>query len=104
RAFELLLKAAILNRGGRIRDPGKNETFGHDRCVRICLSDKTLKCLTAEQAVTIQIINSLRDAAQHYMVQVSEQQLYLYAQAGVTLYADLLTSVFNRALKDEIPE
>lgn len=104
RAFELLLKAAILNRGRRIRDPGKSETFGHDRCVRVCLSDKTVKCLTGEQAVTIQIINSLRDAAQHYMVQVSEQQLYLYAQAGVTLYADLLKSAFGSTLAEHLPE
>jgi hypothetical protein len=60
--------------------------------------------LTNEQALTIQIINSLRDAAQHYLLEVSEQQLYLYAQAGVTLYAELLKSVFNRLLRDYVPE
>lgn len=104
RAFELLLKAAIVHKGGRIREPGNAETFGHDKCVRVCLSDKKVQCLVPEQAVTIQIINSLRDAAQHYMVQVSEQQLYLYAQAGLTLYADLLRSVFNASLADHLPD
>jgi hypothetical protein len=104
RAFELLLKAAILHKGGRIRDPGVKETFGHDRCVRVCLSDKKVQCLSDEQALTIQVINSLRDAAQHYMLHVSEQQLYVYAQAGVTLFADLLKSTFGLALADHVPE
>src|SRR5688500_12796686 len=74
RAFELLLKAAILHKGGRIREPGGKETIGHDKCVRVCLSEKRTQCLTPEQALTIQIVNSLRDAAQHYMLEVSEQQ------------------------------
>lgn len=104
RAFELLLKAAILHKGGRIREPGEKETFGHDRCVRVCLSDKRTQCLTEEQALTIQVINSLRDAAQHYMLHVSEQQLYLYAQAGVTLFSDLLVSVFDTTLDAHVPQ
>lgn len=29
-AFEMLLKAAILHRGGRIREPRKRETIGFD--------------------------------------------------------------------------
>jgi hypothetical protein len=104
RAFELLLKAAIVHRGGRIREPGESETYGHDKCVRVCLSDSKFRCITAEQALTMQIVNSLRDAAQHYMLQVSEQQLYLYAQAGVTLYTDLLRSAFGRDLRDHVPQ
>lgn len=103
RAFELLLKAAILHRGGRIREPGKKETISHDKCVRVCLSDATAKCIANEQALTIQMVNSLRDAAQHYMLEVSEQQLYLYAQAGLTLYSDLLTSIFGWSLRDHVP-
>lgn len=103
RAFELLLKAAILHRGGRIRDAGDKDTYGHDRCVRVCLSDGRIRCVTEEQALTIQVINSLRDAAQHYMLDVSEQQLYVYAQAGITLYSDLLESIFAWKLRDHVP-
>ncbi|MFN7916326.1 MAG: hypothetical protein U0Q55_13380 [Vicinamibacterales bacterium] len=104
RAFELLMKAAILHRGGRIRENGQNETIGHDKCVRVCLTDEKSRCLSNEQALTIQIVNGLRDAAQHYLLEVSEQQLYLYAQAGLTLYADLLKSVFGWAINDHVPE
>ncbi len=104
RAFELVLKSAILHRGGRIREPREKETIGFDKCVRKCVSEEKVKCLTNEQALTVQIVNSLRDAAQHYMVHVSEQQLYLYAQAGVTLYGDILQSVFGQNLRDQLPD
>jgi len=101
RSFELLLKAAIRHQGGRIRDPGEKETFGHDKCVRVCLSDGATKCLNSDQALTIQVINSLRDAAQHYMLEVSEQQLYLHAQSGLTLFSDLLKDVSGSTFQIE---
>ena len=104
RAFELLLKAAIIHKGGRIREAREKDSFGHEKCLRLCLSDKKVQCLTNEQALTIQVVNSLRDAAQHYMLQVSEQQLYIYAQAGVTLYSDLLKDVFGENLREHVPD
>ena len=64
RAFELLLKAIILHKGGKIREPYEKETIGFDKCVRKCLSDSKAKCLTNEQGITLQIINSFRDSAQ----------------------------------------
>lgn len=104
RAFELLLKAFILHKGGKIRERGSSETFGFDRCVRKCVSDASTKCLSELEALTIQIINSLRDAAQHYILDVSENQLYMYAQAGITLFNDKLKEVFNQSLSDHMPE
>lgn len=103
RAFELLLKAAIIHKGGKIREPRARETIGFDKCVRKCLTDAKVACLSEEQAITVQIINSLRDAAQHYLVDVSEPQLYMYAQAGVTLYGEVQESVFGVKLRDQLP-
>ncbi|MGE0679916.1 MAG: DUF3644 domain-containing protein [Candidatus Binatia bacterium] len=103
-AFELLLKAAILHKGGKIREPYAKETIGFDKCVRKCLTDAKVKCLKEEEGLTIQIINSLRDAAQHDIVELSEQELYMYSQAGVTLYKDLLKRVFDEKLADYLPE
>lgn len=104
RAFELLLKAVIIHKGGRIREPRAKETIGFDKCVRKCISDDQLRCLTEDQAITVQIINSLRDAAQHYMLDISEQQLYLYTQAGVTLFSEILKDAFELDIKDYLPE
>jgi len=104
RAFELLMKSAIVHQGGQIRETNLKETIGFDHCVRKCLSDGTVRCLTEEEALTVQIINSLRDAAQHYMIGISERLLYLYTQAGFTLFKGLLKKVFTRNLGDEFPE
>jgi hypothetical protein len=55
--FEMLLKAAVLHQGGRIRDKRARETIGFDACVRRGLSDGAIKFLTEEQALTLQTIN-----------------------------------------------
>ncbi|HID20403.1 MAG TPA: hypothetical protein EYP28_05660 [Methanophagales archaeon] len=104
RSFELLLKAAIVHKGGHIREPRAKETIGFDKCIQKCISDADLKCLTEEEALTIQIINSLRDAAQHYIIEISEHQLYVYTQAGLTLFNKILQDVFQQTLGDYFPE
>ena len=81
-AFEMFLKAALLQRGGKIREDTAKETIGFDACVRRGLSDGRLKFLTEEQALTLQTINGLRDAAQHHLLDISEAQLYLHIQSG----------------------
>src|ERR1700730_15621701 len=102
-AFEMLLKAAILHRGGRIREPRKRETIGFDSCVRKGLSDASIRYLTEGQAITLQKINGLIDAAQHHLIDISEQQLYIHAQSGVTLFGGILQQVFKRTLLDLLP-
>lgn len=101
--FEMLLKAAILHRGGRIREKRAKETIGFDACVRRSLSDGKIKCLSEEQALVLQTINGLRDAAQHHLLKITEGQLYLHVQSGVTLFRDLLKSVFDKDLASQMP-
>ena len=102
-AFEMFLKAAIVQKGGAIREKRAKETIGFDACVRRGLSDGGVKFLTEEQALTIQSINGLRDAAQHYLLDISEAQLYVHIQSGVTLFRDLLMEVFKKELSHELP-
>lgn len=103
-SFEMLLKSSILHRGGRIRESRAKHTLGFDACVRQGLSNANVKFLSEEQALVLQTSNGLRDAAQHHLVDLSEGQLYFHAQAGVTLFRDLLTSVFEQDLADHLPE
>lgn len=102
-SFEMLLKAAILHLGGRIREPRAKQTIGFDKCVRKCVSDAKVKCLTEDQALTLRMINGLRDSTMHYIIEISEQQLYVNAQAGVTLFDDILRNVFHKSLSDYLP-
>jgi hypothetical protein len=50
------------------------------------------------------MINALRDAAQHHLLEISQGPLYLQTQAGLTLFSDLLGHVFDRTLTDQMPE
>jgi hypothetical protein len=102
-AFEMLMKAAILHRGGRIREKRARETIGFDACVRRSFSDGNIKYLTEEQALALQTINGLRDAAQHHLLDISEGQIYVHMQSGVTLFRDLLQSVFGQDLACHLP-
>lgn len=103
-AFEMLLKAAIVHKGGRIREVRANQTIGFDTCVRRGLTTGGQKFLSEEQALLLQSINGLRDAAQHDLLEISEGQLYVHAQAGVTLFRDILSDVFGQDLADYLPE
>jgi len=103
RAFELLLKAMIVHRGGKIRAPDSSLTIGFDPCLRKCISEEPLRCLTEDEAVTIQNLNSLRDAAQHYFTELSEDLLYIYSQSAVTLFDKLVSDVMYIKLKDTMP-
>ena len=100
----MLLKAAIVDRRGRIRERRAKQTIGFDHCLRKSLTDANVKCLEPERALTLKIINGLRDAAQHYILEISEEELYLQAQAGVTLFKDVLGKVFGEDLADYLPE
>lgn len=104
RAFELILKAAILQLGDQIRESGTRETIGFDKCVRKAVSDANLAFLTDDQAITLQVINSLRNSAQHHLVDTSEQQLYIYAQGGLSVYSDVLRDVFDQNIEQYLPE
>lgn len=103
-SFEMLLKAAILHRGGRIREPREKNTIGFDACIRKSHSDAAIKFLSQEQVLVLQTINGLRDASQHYLVDLAEPQLYLHAQSGLTLFDDLLRSVFQESVSDIVPD
>jgi hypothetical protein len=102
-SFEMLLKAAILHRGGAIRKPREKQTIGFDECLRKALSDDSVRFLTQEQVLQLQALNTLRDAAHHHLVDLSEQHLYIHAQAGLTLFRDLVRIVFGQDLKVHLP-
>jgi len=101
-AFEMLLKASILYKGGRIRQKGQNQTIGFDQCVRQALSGADV-FISNNDALTLQAINGLRDAVQHYILEISEQNLYIQAQAGLTLFREIHKRVFGRDLYPELP-
>jgi hypothetical protein len=102
-AFEMLLKAGLIHRGGSIRDRDAVNTIGFSTCVNRARSNGNLKFLDDNQATTINVINAVRDAAQHHIIDLSEEQLYLHIQSGVTLYRNLMETVFGVDLAEVLP-
>jgi hypothetical protein len=100
-SFEMLLKAGILKKGGKIRESREKNTIGFARCVRKAISEQSF--ITEDQALVLQAINGLRDAAHHHLLDLSEGVLYLHAQSGVTLFRDILRDVFDEELAETLP-
>jgi len=103
-SFEMLLKASLLQRGVKIGDKKTKQTVGFDKCVRLSIGDGNVRFLREEQALTLQMINSMRDSEQHYFIDVSEDQHYMLMQAGVTLFKDILKEVFEKDLSNYMPQ
>jgi len=103
-AFEMLLKAAIVHRGGRIREQGDPHTIGFDHCLRVAVTQGSVRFLSEEDAIVLRGLNSLRDASQHYLLSLAEQQLYIQAQSAVTLFRFIMKEVLDLDIVTELPD
>ena len=104
RAFELLMKAIIIERGQKIahkRD--RSLSISSSEALRKCVSGAGLQCISEEQAISIQNLKLLRDAAQHYIISISEGQLYVFAQSGISIFLVMLKNEFSLKQGETFP-
>jgi hypothetical protein len=101
-AFEMLLKAIIKDTTGTVHAKGEKYSFSFDKCLEV--AQNVIRVLSADERASLSILDAQRDTAIHYYQQISEDLLYLQAQAGVTLFDDLLNRAFRQRLADCIPE
>ena len=101
-AFEMVLKAAIMDRTGTIHEKEGRYSYGFDKCLSVAQSELSL--ISANESNTLSILDTLRDTSIHYYQEISEDLLYIQAQAAVTLFDDLLTKTFGEKLAEMIPE
>ncbi len=99
-AFEMLLKAGLIEKKVRVFEKTKDRSISFDKCVR--LAPEHLR-LTEEQCGLLRTVAALRDNEQHYFGELSEGLLYMDVRAGVTLFADLLEGIFGEKLADHLP-
>lgn len=100
-AFEMLLKATILQHTGSIHAKGEKYTYGFDKCLSVISQE--LKILKEDERATLSILDAQRDQAAHYYIEISEDVLYVHAQSGVTLFDELLKRTFSKSLSDHLP-
>ena len=96
-AFEMLLKAALVQVGQPVFDRTTGRSIGFEGCVKLAMNDSTIK-LSEADAGTLRAIDAMRDDEQHWFNEVSEQLLYLHVRAGVTLFDEILQRVFEEGL------
>ncbi|BCV22766.1 DUF3644 domain-containing protein [Moorella sp. Hama-1] len=101
-AFEMLLKAIIKQRKGTIHEKGEKYTYTFDKCLEIAQNE--IEVISTDERSTLSILDAHRDIAMHYYQEISENLLYVQAQAAVTLFDDLLNRIFAERLADCIPE
>ena len=99
-AFEMLLKAALVERGYRVFDPNTGRSIGFGRVLNMARQELAL---TAEVVGTLRAVDAMRDDEQHYLGGVSEAILYVHVRASVTIFDDVLNAVFTERLADLLP-
>lgn len=101
-AFEMLLKAALVQAKVHVFDAQSGRSIGFETCVKHAQSHKRIK-LSDPDAGTLRAIDALRDDEQHWFNIVSEQILYLHTRAAVTLFDDVLQKAFKEQLAHHLP-
>ena len=101
-AFEMLLKAIIKDRTGTVHEKEEKYSYHFDRCLEVAQNE--MKMLSSDERSTLSILDAHRDTAMHYYQEISEDLLYIQAQASVTLFDDLLKKAFKKKLGDILPK
>jgi hypothetical protein len=99
-AFEMLLKAALVDRRLSVFDEAQGKSIGFNRCVN--LSGEHLG-VTESEAGLLRAVDALRDQEQHWFAEVSEGLLYAHVRAAVTLFDELLDRTMADRLTNYLP-
>ncbi len=94
-ACEMLLKAVLVQNRAKVFDKLTGRSITFEKCLGLCIAHQGL---APDEAGVMRGVDSLRDAAQHWYVLVSEDLLYLNTRALITAFDAYL----NRALHDDL--
>lgn len=100
-AFEMLLKGAIYEKRGTVYETD-SITYRFDKCLAIARDD--LNLITKNMSMGLMILDGFRDCAMHHHLELSEDSLYLQAQAAVTMFDEILLKAFDDKLANQLPE
>src|SRR5688500_7171172 len=74
-SFEMLMKAALNEKGERLFDSRTGRSIGYARCINLCMQYCGLR---EEAAGTLRVVDALRDDEQHFLGGIAEGVLYLH--------------------------
>lgn len=99
--FEMILNSMIVEKLGTASDEDRGYSYGFDMCLR--LAEEELGVVTKDHRRFLSMLDNLRDSTVHYYQEVSERILYIFAQASVSLFNDLIRKATGRGLLDFLP-
>ncbi len=99
-AFEMLLKAGLVQHGVAVFDKRMGRSIGFEACVNRAREHLNV---TEEEAGLLKAVDALRDEAQHWLTDVPEAILYSHCRGAITLYDRLLQQTFQQRLADSLP-
>jgi len=101
-AFEMLLKAALVEQRADVFDKKTGKSISLDMAINRARDDKKIR-LREGEAGLIRVLAELRDAEQHWYVSVPEGTLYMHMRGAVTTFGDVLQRSFGERLANHLP-
>ncbi|WP_238922454.1 hypothetical protein [Achromobacter ruhlandii] len=99
-ASEMLTKALLVQKGQNVFDNEKGTSIGVEKALNIAQSKGWM---SAAQAGAVRVIDAMRDQAQHWLIVVPEDTLYINARALITVLDEILAEHFADSLADNLP-
>jgi len=99
-ASEMLTKALLVQKGQNVFDSEKGTSIGVEKALNVAQSKGWM---SAAQAGAVRVIDAMRDQAQHWLIVVPEDALYINARALITVLDEVLTEHFADTLADNLP-
>lgn len=97
----MMLKSLIVDRTGTVIDEDRGFSYTFDTCLR--LTEGQFHLITKDHRRFLSMLDNMRDSATHYYLEVSEPVLYIFAQASVSLFNELIRKATGRGLLDFLP-
>jgi len=97
---EMLMKAILVQKSKAVFDKEKGTSIGLEKALNVATSNAYI---TPAQAGSIRSIDAMRDAAQHWMIIVPEDALYINCRALITTMDELLQTHFDDSLAKNLP-
>lgn len=99
--FEMLLKAAIFQRTGTVRDDDDPLTFSLGKCIAKAADE--LQIVSTDERTLLFAIKQDRDCATHDTIAMNDDLLWVHMRAGITVFRRLLRDELGQSLEEVLP-
>lgn len=99
-SLEMLLKAILFEKTGKIKAKRDKFNYGFEKCINICLANDIIEL---DDALLLKNVNAFRDEAAHDILGISEGVLYVHVLSALSIYEKLLRRLSKENLSSFLP-